>query len=71
MQQISTNYLAEEQLADLRARLRAIRDAKHWLQEYRVNASASESRALASFYKFLDQQERNTIAMGKRIKEGQ
>lgn len=68
MQQNSTNSLAEEQLRDLRARLRGIRDAKHWVQEYRVNAREHESKALAGLYVWLDQQEAKTIAMGKRIR---
>lgn len=69
MQQPSTNSLADQQLADLRARLRDIRTAKYWVQEYRVNAKESESRALAGLYVWLDQQEAKTIAMGKGIKE--
>ena len=64
----STNSLADQQLADLRARLRDMRTAKYWVQEFRVKAKESESRALAGLYVWLDQQEAKTIAMGKRIK---
>lgn len=69
MQQPNSNNLADQQLIDLRARLRDIRTAKYWLQEYRVNAREHESRALTGFYMWLDQQEAKTIAMGRRIKE--
>lgn len=69
MQQTSTNSLADQQLADLRARVREIRHAKKWLQEYRINARENESRLLVAYYSWLDQQEAKAIAMGKRIKE--
>ena len=65
-----TNHSVKEaQLEGLRTRLKDIRTAKHWLQEYRVNASAPESTALVKCFNWLDQQERNTIAMAKRIKD--
>lgn len=59
---------ADRQLEELRDRLRKIRIAKKWLQEYRVNAPAAISASLSAFYAWLDQQEAKTIAMGKRIK---
>lgn len=65
----STNQLAEEQLNELRMRVREIRIAKKWLQEYRVNAPVAASQALTAAYNWLDQQEKKTIAMGKRIHE--
>jgi hypothetical protein len=65
--QTSTSKLAEEQLNELRMRVREIRIAKKWLQEYRVNAPVGISQALTPCYTWLDQQEQKTIAMGKRI----
>ena len=59
---------ADRQLEELRDRLREIRIAKKWLQEYRINAPAAVSASLAACYTWLDQQEEKTIAMGKRIK---
>ena len=64
----STNESAEEQLANLRARVQEIRTAKKWLTEYRINASVAESKALTDYYSWLDKQEQRTIAMGMRIK---
>jgi hypothetical protein len=60
--------LAEQQLTELRDRLKQIRNAKKWLQEYRINAPSSISSALAAYYNWLDSQENKTIAMGKKIK---
>jgi len=59
----------EQQLDDLRERVRQIRTAKKWLQEYRINAPQHISAMLATYYNWLDTQEQKTIAMGKRIKE--
>lgn len=59
----------EKQLSELRDRLRQIRNAKCWLQEYRVNAPPSASSALTIYYNWLETQEARTIAMGKRIKD--
>ena len=67
--QNSTNQLAEEQLNELRMRVREIRTAKKWLNEYRINAPVAVSQALTACYNWLDQQEKKTIAMGKRINE--
>lgn len=61
--------LAEKQLYELRDRLKLIRNAKHWLQEYRVNAPPSVSSALGNYYNWLETQESKTIAMGKRLKD--
>lgn len=61
--------LNEQQLNDLRERIKQIRSAKKWLQEYRINAPTSISSALSAYYNWLDTQERKTVAMGKRIKE--
>lgn len=60
---------SDHQLEDLRDRLREIRIAKKWLQEYRINAPVSISAALGVYYNWLDAQETKTIAMGKRIQE--
>lgn len=68
MQQSNLSASQEQQLADLRERLREIRTAKRWVQEYRINAPASVSSSLSAYYNWLDNQERNTIAMGKRVK---
>lgn len=66
----STNQIIyEEQLAELRARVREIRTAKKWLQDYRINATIGESKALSAFYVWLCKEETNTVAMGKRISE--
>lgn len=59
---------ANKQLEELRDRLREIRIAKKWLQEYRINAPAAVSASLSACYTWLDQQEAKTISMGKRIK---
>lgn len=59
---------ADRQLEELRERLKEIKIAKKWLQEYRINAPAAVSAALSACYNWLDQQEAKTIAMGKRIK---
>lgn len=59
---------ADRQLEELRDRLREIRVAKKWLQEYRINAPVAISASLAACYTWLDQQEAKTIAIGKRIK---
>ena len=61
------NQIAEEQLNELRMRVREIRTTKKWVQEYRINAPVGVSQALSAFYTWLDKQERNTIAMGRRI----
>lgn len=58
----------EQQLEDLRQRLKEIRIAKKWLQEYRINAPVAISTPLGACYNWLNQQETKTIAMGKRIK---
>lgn len=59
--------MVEEQLNELRMRVREIRTTKKWVQEYRINAPISVSQALSAFYTWLDKQEKNTIAMGRRI----
>lgn len=59
----------EQQLDELRERVRQIKNAKRWLQEYRINAPASISSALITYYNWLDAQEQKTVAMDKRIKE--
>lgn len=59
---------ADRQLEELRDRLREIRIAKKWLQEYRINAPTAISASLSTCYNWLDEQESKTIAMGKRIK---
>ena len=58
----------EEQLEQLRKRLREIRLAKKWLQEYRVTAPITVSKALAQYHGWLCEQEKKTIQMGTRIK---
>lgn len=59
---------ADQELQSLRERLREIRVAKKWLQEFRVNAPPTVSAALAAYNNFLVTQEEKTLAMGKRIK---
>ncbi len=59
---------SEKQIQELRERLREIRIAKRWLQEYRINAPVTVSATLSACYGWLEQQEIKTIAMGKRIK---
>ncbi len=59
---------AEKELESLRERLREIRVAKKWLQEFRVNAAPTVSAALAVYNNFLCDQEQKTLAMGNRIK---
>ena len=68
MQQPSLSAAQEQQLTDLRQRLRELRIAKKWVQEYRINAPASVSSHLSAYYNWLVNQEQNTIAMGKRVK---
>lgn len=63
-----SNNSAEEQLNQLRQRLREIRLAKLWLQEYRVNAPITISKPLAQYHAWLCEQEKKTIQMGTRIK---
>ena len=58
----------EEQLEQLRKRLREIRFAKKWLQEYRVTAPITLSKSLAQYHSWLCEQENKTIQMGTRIK---
>lgn len=58
------------QLDELRERVRELRIAKKWLQEYRINAPTSISQALGNYHRFLTEQEVRTIEMGKRIKNG-
>lgn len=60
--------LLKRQLEDLRDRLRELRIARKWLQEYRVNASPSESRVLSAYLTYLEAQEQKTIDMGSRLK---
>lgn len=60
---------SEQQLEELRQRLREIRTARRWLCDYRVNAPPSTSAALASYYKWLCDQEDKTLEMGKRLKK--
>lgn len=64
----SATSTADEQLNNLRARVREIRAAKKWLQEYRINAPATMSKSLAAYHNWLCQQEERTIQLGKRIK---
>ncbi len=59
---------ADRQLNELRERVREIRTAKRFVQEYRINASLQESRVLSALYTWLEVQEQRTIAMGERIK---
>ncbi len=63
-----TTDLAEEQLDQLRQRLREIRLAIKWLQEYRVGAPIAISKPLAQYHNWLCEQEKKTIQMGTRIK---
>lgn len=58
----------DQQLENLRARLREIRIAQKWLQEYRINAPVALSMPLNACYNWLARQETKTIEMGKRIK---
>lgn len=60
---------SEQQLEELRQRLRDIRTARKWLSDFRVNAPPSTSAALASYYKWLCDQEDKMLEMGKRIKQ--
>lgn len=62
--------LIEDQLNQLRERLREIRTARKWLQEYRVNAPVTLSKPLAQYHNWLCDQEKNTIQMGIRLKNG-
>lgn len=59
---------AQTQLQDLRDRLKEIRTAKRWIQDYRINASPPERNALSAYYNWLCEQEEKTSNMGKRIK---
>lgn len=59
---------AEQQLNELRERVREIKIARKWLQEFRVNAPPASSKALASYHSYLVEQESKTIQMGKRLK---
>lgn len=58
----------QTQLQDLRDRLKEIRIAKRWIQDYRINATPSERNVLAACYNWLCEQEEKTCNMGKRIK---
>lgn len=58
----------DQELQSLRERVREIRIAKKWLQEFRVNATPTVSAALSVYNNFLVSQEEKTLAMGKRIK---
>lgn len=58
----------DQQLEDLRSRLREIRVAQKWLQEYRVNAPVTLCVPLNAFYNWLSEQEARTIDMGKKLK---
>lgn len=69
MQTNDTNKASEQQLIDLRIRLIELRTAKKWLQDYRVNAPPSATKALVPYYNWLVMQENKTIDMGKRIKD--
>lgn len=62
------NQQVEQELQSLRERLREIRIAKKWLQDFRVNAAPTVSAALSVYNNFLVTQEEKTLAMGKRIK---
>lgn len=62
------NQRVEKELEALRERLREIRIAKKWLQEFRVNAAPTVSAALSVYNNFLCDQEQKTLAMGNRIK---
>ena len=59
---------AQQQIEELRERVREIRNARKWLQEYRINAPPSTSKALASYHSYLVEQEAKTIQMGQRLK---
>ena len=59
----------EQQLNELRERIKQIKNAKRWLQEYRINAPSSVASALIIYYNWLDTQEQKTVVMGKRIKK--
>ena len=65
---MNQNNYAQTQLQDLRDRLKEIRIAKRWIQDYRINASPPERNALAAYYNWLCDQEEKTCNMGKRIK---
>lgn len=58
----------DQQLEDLRLRLREIRIAQKWLQEYRINAPVALSMPLNACYNWLSDQEAKTIDMGKKLK---
>lgn len=58
----------EERLTNLRSRIRGIRIAKQWLDSYQIVAPPQVSSALGSYYKWLNEQEQQTMKLGKKIK---
>ena len=60
--------MSEQQLQNLRDRVKNIRIARHWLQEYQINAPTQLRSALAQYSKWLTEQEQKTIELGRTIK---
>lgn len=61
----------EEQLQELRNRIREIRIARKYLQSYQIEAPIQVSFALGAFQRWLFQQEEKIERLGKRIKSQQ
>lgn len=61
----------DEQLQELRNRIREIRTARKWLQSYQIEAPVQISAALGAFQKWLIEQEEKTERLGRRIKAQQ
>lgn len=61
----------EDQLQELRNRIREIRLAKKWLQSYQIEAPIQLASALGAFQKWLSEQEEKIERLGRRIKSQQ
>ncbi|HCF26958.1 MAG TPA: hypothetical protein DEV81_07055 [Cyanobacteria bacterium UBA11049] len=61
---------SERQLEDLRNRLKEIRTARKWLNDFQFNNSGSttNSKGLSKYLHWLNNQESKTIELGKKIK---
>lgn len=61
---------SERQLEDLRNRLKEIRTARKWLNDFQFNSSSSatNSKGLSKYLHWLNNQEIKTIELGKKIK---
>ena len=60
---------SERQLEDLRNRLKEIRTARKWLNDFQFNnASNVNSKGISKYLHWLNTQETKTIELGKKIK---